>query len=128
MVFEFAHFLPVVSLFLLFCFLSCSAFSFANLCCSKRSTFPSVVVVASSSFLGLPLNLGGLYLGNLKTESPSFHFPSARALFNLSESLREDFEFIEWEKAKRLQLIKTKKPTPTLDFLGWGFNGGDFFV
>ena len=33
-----------------------------------------------------------------------------RSLFNLAESLREDFEFIEEEKAKRLRLIKTKPP------------------
>ncbi|MBL7155521.1 MAG: tRNA lysidine(34) synthetase TilS [Candidatus Omnitrophica bacterium] len=32
-----------------------------------------------------------------------------RSLFNLAESLREDFEFIEEEKAKRIRIIKTKK-------------------
>ncbi len=33
-----------------------------------------------------------------------------RALFNLAENLREDYEFIEEEKKKRKNLIKSKKP------------------
>ena len=32
-----------------------------------------------------------------------------RALFNLAESLREDFEFIEWEKRRRKAVIKSGK-------------------